>query len=72
MPVGMNGIALARAAQDLVPGIRVLLTTGYAGDVDAPTADGSSEFELIYKPYQHDDLARKVRLILDSLAESRD
>jgi nitrogen-specific signal transduction histidine kinase/ActR/RegA family two-component response regulator len=71
MPGGMNGIVLARKMRDKVPGLQVLLTTGYAGDVAAPNADLGSEFDLIYKPYQQEDLARKVRLVLDGATGSK-
>jgi CheY-like chemotaxis protein len=65
MPGGMNGISLARTMRERVPGIYILLTTGYAGDMSAPKADVGSEFDLIYKPYRREDLARKVRSVID-------
>jgi CheY-like chemotaxis protein len=71
MPGGMNGIVLARKMREKVPGLEVLLTTGYAGDVAAPNADLGSEFDLIYKPYQQEDLARKVRMVLDGATGSK-
>ncbi|MEH3087925.1 MAG: histidine kinase famiy protein [Xylophilus ampelinus] len=64
MPGGMNGISLARAMRERVPGIRILLTTGYAGDMSAPNVDVGSEFDLIYKPYRLEDMARKIRAVL--------
>jgi signal transduction histidine kinase/DNA-binding response OmpR family regulator len=61
MPGGMNGIELARRAQLLRPGLKVLLTSGYLGDA----AQGlSHEFALIDKPYQRADLAAEVRKLL--------
>ncbi|HZW15558.1 MAG TPA: response regulator [Brevundimonas sp.] len=61
MPGGMNGIDLARRAQQLRPGLKVLLTSGYLGDA----AQGlSHEFALIDKPYQRSDLAAEVRKLL--------
>ena len=61
MPGGMNGIDLARQAQKLRPGLKILLTSGYLGDA----AQGlSHEFALIDKPYQRADLAAEVRKLL--------
>ena len=61
MPGGMNGIELARRAQQLRPELKILLTSGYLGDA----AQGlSHEFALIDKPYQRADLAAEIRKLL--------
>ena len=70
MPGGMNGISLARLVREKISGIHILLTTGYAGDMSAPKSDVGSEFDLIHKPYRRDDLARKVRAVLDGATGS--
>ena len=65
MPNGMNGIELACEARRLNKSIKVLLTSGYAGD---PLERLRSEngFPIIDKPFQLADLAQRVRSILDS------
>ena len=61
MPGGMNGIELARRAQELRPGLAVLLTSGYLGE----GAQGRShEFALIDKPYEQAELAARMRDLL--------
>ncbi|MET0208796.1 MAG: histidine kinase famiy protein [Burkholderiaceae bacterium] len=65
MPGGMNGFALARELRSQVRGIKVLLTTGYAGSSDGKNSDEGTEFEIIKKPYRLADLARRVRMVLD-------
>nr|WP_305852510.1 histidine kinase famiy protein [Verticiella sp. GG226] len=65
MPGGMNGVMLAREARRRRPGTRVLLTTGYAESSIERTDAGGEEFEVISKPYLPQDLAKKVRRILD-------
>ena len=65
MPGGINGFMLAREIRQLRPDIRVLLTTGYAGGENAHLSD-NSEFEVLRKPYTLDELARKVRTVLDT------
>ncbi|EKT4459825.1 PAS domain-containing protein [Pseudomonas putida] len=65
MPGGMNGVMLARAVRRLQPGIKVLLTTGYAENAIERTDIGGAEFEVISKPCQPHDLACRVRQVLD-------
>lgn len=65
MPGGMLGPALAKRARELRPKIGVLLTTGYAenavlaGTVELTSAD------IIIKPYRNEDLATRIRHVLD-------
>ena len=61
IPGAMTGIAVARRAQQLRPGLKVLLTSGYLGDA---VQGLSHEFALIDKPYQRADLAAEVRKLL--------
>jgi CheY-like chemotaxis protein len=66
MPGRMNGIDLARTARTLKPGLKVLLTSGFAKaaiDGGAPPADFK---ELLSKPYRRAELAEKLRSVLDS------
>jgi CheY-like chemotaxis protein len=63
MPNGMNGIELAREARRLSKGIKVLLTSGYAGDV-LERHRAVDEFPIIDKPFRLADLARRLRSIL--------
>lgn len=65
MPGGMNGVMLAREVRRLQPQIKVLLTTGYAENSIERTDIGGSEFDVISKPCQPHDLARRVRQVLD-------
>jgi signal transduction histidine kinase/HAMP domain-containing protein len=63
MPNGMTGVELAREARRLRKGIKILLTSGYAGDV-LERHRAVDEFPLIDKPYGLADLGRRVRSIL--------
>jgi PAS domain S-box-containing protein len=63
MPNGMNGVELAREARRLSKGIKILLTSGYAGDV-LQRHGAVDEFPIIDKPYRLADLARRLRSIL--------
>jgi signal transduction histidine kinase/CheY-like chemotaxis protein len=63
MPNGMNGVELAREARLLNKDLRVLLTSGYAGDV-LERHRATDEFPIIQKPYRLPDLAQRLRLIL--------
>ena len=61
MPNGMSGVELARTAQRLHPGIKVLLTTGYARDVQ----NDGDEYDVIDKPYRRDELVQRVGAIFE-------
>jgi len=64
MPEGMNGVELAKKAQEYYPGIKVLFTSGYTENA-IPDYQLISGQDLIGKPYRRDVLARKIRQILD-------
>jgi signal transduction histidine kinase len=64
MPNRMSGLDLARAARELRPDLKVLLTSGYSAyhrDTEAVR-----EFPTITKPYRSRDLARRIREVLVS------
>jgi CheY-like chemotaxis protein len=63
MPNGMNGVELAREARQRNKDIKVLLTSGYAGDV-LERYRAVDEFPIIDKPFRLPDLARRLRSIL--------
>ncbi|HTQ98445.1 MAG TPA: PAS domain-containing protein [Candidatus Acidoferrum sp.] len=65
MPGGINGVELAERALQLQPGIKILLTTGYARIKDQRTMD-RWQHNLIAKPYSSADLSRKLRELLDN------
>jgi CheY-like chemotaxis protein len=70
MPNGMSGIELAREARRLSKGIKVLLTSGYAGDV-LERHQAVGEFPIIDKPYHLADLARRLQSILHEAQDPR-
>jgi CheY-like chemotaxis protein len=63
MPNGMNGVELGRAARQRNKNIKVLLTSGYAGDV-MERLRAVGEFPILDKPFRLADLARRLRSIL--------
>lgn len=68
MPGELDGFALAKAAADLHPGMKVLLTSGFTGK-SAEFTGGSvvrSSIDLLKKPYSHGELAVAVRRTLDA------
>ncbi len=65
MSGGMNGKALADAARRLQPGLPVLFTSGYADSALAPADRADAAVELISKPYRQQELAARLRNILD-------
>ena len=65
MPGGINGVEVAREAVRRIPHVKILLTTGYAEASIERTDVGGVEFDVLNKPYGRNDLARKIRVILD-------
>ena len=63
MPGHMNGVALAKEVRPTHPDMAILITTGFADDVHGHT--NSAAFETIYKPYMPDELAKKIRSVLN-------
>ena len=68
MPGGMNGIELARAARGRRPGLKVLLTSGYAAAAGVTDDASRHGFPLILKPYRQHELIEVIRTLLDGMA----
>ena len=63
MPGGMNGAQLAVEARRLRPELKVLLTSGYVGELGAGQVIDAN-LPVLSKPYRRDELARTLRLVL--------
>jgi two-component system cell cycle sensor histidine kinase/response regulator CckA len=64
MPGGMSGTELVQAARHLRPGIKTLLTTGFAEASLRNHVQFAHGDEIITKPYRRQDLVRKLRNVL--------
>ncbi len=64
MPGGMNGAQLAVEARRLRPGLKVLLTSGYTAEALTKEHGMPDDLEVLPKPYRHEDLANKLRLVI--------
>ena len=62
MPGGMTGVQLANAIRELRPEARILLTSGYVGQLEPLAGQG---FDLIDKPYERTALAARLRALLE-------
>jgi CheY-like chemotaxis protein len=65
MPGGLNGSQLASLAETHRPGIRVLFTSGYTERAAVFTERLPEGAELLSKPYRNEELARRIRRVLD-------
>lgn len=65
MPGPVRSPDLARQAQAILPGIAVLFTSGYTQNAIVHGGKLDPGVELISKPYRRDELARKVRHVLE-------
>ncbi len=65
LPEGMDGRRLADEVQRRRPGIKVLFTTGYTRNAIVHNGRLDPGVTLISKPFSFNELAAKVRLVLD-------
>jgi len=71
LPGGINGQQLAEQAIVLHPGLKVLFATGYARDVIVHHGRLDPGVQLITKPFAFDDLAARIRSVLDGQDSAR-
>jgi PAS domain S-box-containing protein len=71
MPGGLDGRALAAAARQLLPGLKILFTSGFTAAAASAAIEDRFSSNLLSKPYRKSELARRVRVMLDA-SESRD
>jgi PAS domain S-box-containing protein len=65
MPGPVRGAELARRARALLPDLEVLFTSGYTEDEIAKGGRLDPGVHLLSKPHRREDMARKVRHLLD-------
>jgi CheY-like chemotaxis protein len=68
MPGGMSGREVVNAARKLKPGIKVLLTTGYAEDLARAEELERESLRVLRKPYRQADLAAALQEVLADTA----
>jgi PAS domain S-box-containing protein len=66
LPDGMNGRQLAEEARRWRPSLRVLYTTGYTRNAIVHQGRLDPDIDFIGKPFTFDELARRVRAVLDA------
>ncbi len=66
---GMNGRVLAERVSAQLPTIRVLFVSGYTEDLIVDRGVLKTGIEFLAKPYSIEQLARRVREVLDGAAE---
>ena len=63
MPGGLSGRDVALLAREVRPGIKVLLTSGYAEDLVIDDQPGLAQLKILRKPYRQADLVAALREI---------
>jgi PAS domain S-box-containing protein len=64
MPGGMSGVELAREIKEHWPSQRILLTSGFVGEIANADQDSGIEFPMLRKPYNQTDLGRSIQGLL--------
>jgi len=65
MPQGVSGVELARQVSQSMPGLKIILTTGYARELEAGKASLPERNRFLAKPYDFETLLKAVRSSLD-------
>jgi len=68
LPQGMNGRMLSQETAALRPDLPVLFTTGYARNAIIHDGRLDPGVQFIAKPYTQEEIAHKVRAVLDAAA----
>ncbi len=68
MPGGMDGFELAKRARERLPGLRVLMTSGFSGRIQEAASNVKLKTLMLNKPYDKLTLAQRVRKALDQPA----
>jgi len=71
LPSGLNGQQLAQRAVELHPHLKVLFATGYARDAIVHDGRVDAGVQLITKPFVFNELAARLRMVLDGEASRR-
>lgn len=58
---GMNGFKLGKEARRLIPGINVILASGYQGEAVGGAGANREDFHFLVKPFRMADVARMLR-----------
>ncbi|NMA97107.1 MAG: PAS domain S-box protein [Phyllobacteriaceae bacterium] len=65
MPGGMSGYELAHRVAENWPGMKVLLTSGYADELVRRDEDAIAHLKVLSKPYRLADLSRAIAEVLE-------
>lgn len=63
---GINGAELAGIVREKIPGIKIILASGYSEEIARRELAGSEDFAFIAKPFSLGDLTKKVFDVLNS------
>jgi len=58
---GMDGVSLAREADSLIPGIKIILASGFPAPALGKEEDGDPHYAFVNKPYRLAEIAKILR-----------
>jgi CheY-like chemotaxis protein len=65
LPGGMTGADIVKAARDIRPRLKALFTTGYSRNAIVHHGRLDKGVQLLTKPFSYEELAAKIRDVLD-------
>jgi CheY-like chemotaxis protein len=69
LPGGVSSATLIRKLRERYPHIKALLTSGFSDSVITHRSMLDGSVDVLHKPYELIDLARRIRAVLDSEEE---
>jgi CheY-like chemotaxis protein len=71
MPGGKTGVELAVEARDLLPDVKILLTSGYPGEALTHNDSKQLEWPMVSKPFRQSELSACVQRLLGGVTEEK-
>jgi len=62
---GLNGIELAHRVKELIPGIKIILASGYSEEIARNELSAADRVEFMAKPFSLGDLTKKIFDVLN-------
>ena len=62
---GLNGIELAHRVKELIPGIKIILASGYSEEIARKDLGADHRGEFMAKPFSLGDLTKKIFDVLN-------
>ena len=63
---GLSGVKLMKAIREVIPELRFMLITGYAGIPEVAAMEREGVVEVFLKPFRIDDMIAKISFVMSN------